>query len=110
MPYLIIAFSFALAGGIVGKIKGSSFWIWFIISGVLPVLGLLAAILYRSERNEVRRQCPGCGKIVPLYDALCTRCGKMVKLYDAMCMRCGTELDFPEVAIEPESVARARSA
>jgi len=25
-------------------------------------------------------------------------------------MRCGTELDFPEVAIEPESVARARSA
>jgi NMD protein affecting ribosome stability and mRNA decay len=48
------------------------------------------------ESDELRKQCP--------------RCGKMVKLYDAMCMRCGTELDFPEVAIEPESVARARSA
>jgi len=34
----------------------------------------------------------------------------VVKLYDAMCMHCGTELDFPEVAIEPESVARARGA
>jgi hypothetical protein len=93
VAYLIIAFSFALAGGIVGKIKGSSFFIWFIVSGVLPVIGLLAAVLYRSERNEVRRQCPGCGKIVPLYDAICTRCG--------------TELDFPEVAIEPESASAA---
>jgi hypothetical protein len=91
VAYLILAFSFALAGGIVGKIKGSSFFIWFIISGVLPVLGLVAAVLYRSERNEVRRQCPGCGRIVPLYDAICTRCG--------------TELDFPEVAIEPESAS-----
>ena len=58
------------------------------------MLGLLAAMLYRSERNEVRRQCPGCGKIV--------------QLHDAICMRCGTELDFPEVAIEPESAAYGR--
>ena len=96
MAYLVIAFSFALAGGIVGRIKGSSFFIWFLISGALPVIGLLAALLYRSERDEVRRQCPGCGRIV--------------KLHDAICVRCGTELDFPEVAIEPESAARARSA
>ena len=94
MAYLVIAFSFALAGGLVGKIKGSSFFIWFLISGVLPVIGLVAALLYRSERDEVRRQCPGCGKVV--------------KLHDAMCMRCGTELDFPEVAIEPESAAYGR--
>jgi predicted amidophosphoribosyltransferase len=73
----------------VGKIKGSSFFLWFLISGLLPVLGLLAALLYRSEHDELRRQCPGCGKIVKLHDALCTRCG--------------TELDFPDVAIEPES-------
>jgi hypothetical protein len=94
VPYLVIAFSFALAGGLVGKIKGSSFFIWFLISGVLPVIGLLAALLYRSDRDELRRQCPGCGRVVKLHDALCTRCG--------------TELDFPEVAIEPESAAYGR--
>jgi hypothetical protein len=94
VAYVVLAFSFALAGGLVGRIKGSSFFLWFLISGLLPVLGLLAAVLYRSERDELRRQCPGCGKIVKLHDALCTRCG--------------TELDFPDVAIEPESAAAAR--
>ena len=94
MAYVIVAFSFALAGGLVGRLKGSSFVLWFLISGVLPVLGLAAALLYRTERDELRRQCPGCGKIVKLHDALCTRCG--------------TELEFPEIAIEPESAAAAR--
>ena len=94
MAYLVIAFSFALAGGLVGRIKGSSFFIWFLISGILPVLGLVAALLYRTERDELRRQCP--------------RCGRIVKLHDAICMRCGTELEFPEIAIEPESAAAAR--
>jgi hypothetical protein len=94
VAYLIVAFSFALAGGLVGRIKGSSFFIWFLISGILPVLGLVAALLYRTERDELRRQCPGCGKIV--------------KLHDALCMRCGTELEFPEIAIEPESAATPR--
>ena len=90
----MIAFSFALAGGIIGRLKGSSFFIWFLVSGILPVLGLLAALLYRTERDELRRQCPGCGKIV--------------KLHDAICVRCGTELAFPEIAIEPESAATPR--
>ena len=94
MAYVVLAFSFALAGGLVGRIKGSSFFLWFLISGLLPVLGLLAAVLYRSERDELRRQCPGCGRIVKLHDALCTRCG--------------AELEFPDVAIEPESAAAAR--
>ena len=94
MPYLVLAFSFALAGGLVGKLKGSSFFIWFLISGVLPVIGLIAALLYRSEHDEVRRQCPSCGKLV--------------KLHDAVCMRCGAELDFPDIAIEPESAAYGR--
>jgi hypothetical protein len=94
VAYVVIAVSFALAGGLVGKIKGSSFFIWFLISGLLPVLGLAAALLYRTERDEVRRQCPGCGKIV--------------KLHDAVCMRCGAELEFPDVAIEPESAAYGR--
>jgi hypothetical protein len=94
VPYLALAFSFALAGGLVGKLKGSSFFIWFLVSGVLPVIGLVAALLYRSDYDEVRRQCPGCGKVV--------------KLHDAICMRCGTELEFPDVAIEPESAAYGR--
>ncbi len=94
MAFLVLAFSCALAGGLVGRLKGSSFFIWFLISGFLPVLGLVAAVLYRTERDELRRQCPGCGKVVKLHDALCTRCG--------------TELYFPEVAIEPESAAYGR--
>ena len=94
MAYLVVAFSFALAGGLVGKIKGSSFFIWFLISGIVPVIGLVAALLYRTERDELRRQCPSCGKIV--------------KLHDAICIGCGAELDFPDFAIEPESAASAR--
>jgi hypothetical protein len=94
MPYLILCLSFGLAGGIVGKIKGSSFFLWFMISAVLPGPGLLAALMYRYDRDELRRQCPGCGRVVKLHDALCTRCG--------------TELEFPEVAIVPESAALRR--
>ena len=93
--YLVIALAFGLAGGIVGRMKGSSFWLWGAISALIPFLGLFAAILYRVERDELRKQCP--------------RCGKVVMMYDALCMRCGNELDFPEVAIEPESVARSRA-
>ena len=33
MAYVVIAICFGLAGGIVGKIKGSSFFLWFLISG-----------------------------------------------------------------------------
>jgi hypothetical protein len=89
--YVAIALSFALAGGIVGKLKGSSFWIWFLVSGVVPFLGLLTAVLYRSERDELRRTCPSCGRVC--------------KLYDALCVGCGTDLEFPEAALAPESAA-----
>ncbi len=54
----------------------------------MPIFGLLAAIVYRNERNEPRRQCP--------------RCGRVTKAYDAICMRCGTELEYPEVALPSE--------
>ena len=94
MAYLVICFFFGLAGGIVGRIKGSSFWIWFLVSAILPFAGLIAALLYRSERDELRRQCPTCGKVL--------------KLHDQICNRCGTDLDFPDVAIEPESAAYGR--
>jgi len=96
MAYVFIALCFAFAGGIVGRIKGSSFFVWFLISGAVPVIGLATALLYRWERNELRRQCPGCGRVVKLHDALCTRCG--------------TELDFPEVAIASEADVAERRA
>ena len=79
--YLFVAFFFGLAGGTVGKMKGSSFFIWFLISFCIPVLGLLTALLYRFERDEPQRACPGCGKVVPLYQALCTRCGTELEYY-----------------------------
>ncbi|MDQ2761637.1 MAG: hypothetical protein M3Y17_14740 [Actinomycetota bacterium] len=93
---LVILFFFGLAGGIVGRIKGSSFALWFMISGLIPFLGLLSAICYRWERRELRRQCPGCGRVLKLHDALCTRCG--------------TELEFPEVALPSEAAMRGRPA
>jgi hypothetical protein len=84
LAYVVIAIAFGFAGGIIGKLKGSSFFIWFLISACVPFLGLVAAVLYRNEHNEPKRQCPGCGRIVPVHDALCTRCG--------------TELEFPSQA------------
>ena len=94
MGYLVICLCFGLAGGIVGKVKGSSFFLWFMISAIVPFGGLLGALLYRNDRDELRRRCPGCGRVLKLRDALCTRCG--------------TELEFPEMAIVPESAAAAR--
>ncbi len=94
--YVVICLSFALAGGLVARMKGSSFWLWFLISGLVPVFGLLAAVCYRREDRELRRQCP--------------RCGRVVKLYDAKCMRCGEELAFPEVAIASEAAIRRHNA
>jgi len=82
-PYLIIALFFGLAGGVVGRLKGSSFVIWFLISGLIPVIGLLTALVYRMERDEPRRRCPRCAKVVPLADALCTRCGQELAWVEA---------------------------
>lgn len=82
MAYVVIALCFALAGGIVGRVKGSSFWLWFLISGIVPIFGLMAAIAYRFDHDEPWRRCP--------------TCGRARKLHDAVCTRCGAELEFPE--------------
>ena len=92
--YVVICLCFGLAAGLVGRLKGSSFVLWFVISALVPFVGLLAAIFYRWENRELRRQCPGCGRVVMLHDAICTRCG--------------TELEFPEVAIAPEAAVAAQ--
>jgi uncharacterized membrane protein YhaH (DUF805 family) len=94
MGLLVIMFFFGLAGGMVGRMKGSSFWMWFLVSGLVPFIGLLAALFSRWENRELRRQCPGCGRVVMLHDALCTSCG--------------AELEFPEVAIASEAAIARR--
>ncbi len=82
---LVVLFFFGLSAGVIGKIKGSSFWIWFLVGFVLPLLGTIAAILYRFERAEPRRKCPECGNVVPLHNQ--------------GCMRCGRDLEWPEEAV-----------
>lgn len=95
LELLPILFCFGLAGGIVGRTKGSSFTMWFLISFCVPFIGLLTALLYRFENRELRRQCP--------------RCHRVLKLHDTVCMRCGTELAFPDVAIASEADLASRS-
>lgn len=95
LGYIVICLFFGLAGGIVGRIKGSSFVMWFLISACVPFIGLLTATLYRFENRELRRQCP--------------RCHRVVRLHDAVCMNCGEELAFPDQAIASESVTRERA-
>jgi hypothetical protein len=94
--FLLIITWLGVLGGTVGKRKGGSFALWFLISFCVPVIGLLTAIVARPENRELRRQCPGCGKVVKLHDALCTRCG--------------TELEFPDRAILSEAGVRERAA
>lgn len=92
MEYVLACVVSAVWAGFIGRRKGSSFFIWFMIGGIVPFLGVILAALYRYETDEPQRQCPTCGKILPLHDTLCTRCG--------------TDLDFPEVVFEPSGAAR----
>ena len=87
MAFLVIVFFFGVAGGVIGKIKGGSFFLWFLIAAVPPFIGLIAAIMYRNEYDVPHRRCPTCRKLVPMHDALCTRCG--------------TELEFPPAPVVP---------
>jgi hypothetical protein len=81
--YVAVAICCAIATGIVGRSKGSSFFIWFLVGGVLPILGLIAAFAYRGEDREPERRCP--------------RCGKTLKLHVQVCNGCGLDLEMPAV-------------
>jgi hypothetical protein len=82
VAYIFIAFCFGVAGGLVGRQKGSSFVVWFLISAIVPFVGLITAFVYRHETDEDMRRCP--------------RCGRATRVYDALCMRCGEELEYPD--------------
>ena len=81
MALIVVLFFFGLATAIVGKIKGESFFIWFVVGGVLPVLGLVAALLFRWEQDEP--------------DKLCARCSRKLKMHDQVCSTCGQDLALP---------------
>ena len=76
-----------LSAAIIGKIKGSSFIVWFLIGAALPIAGTIAALLYRWEREELKRKCEECGNVVALSDQVC--------------MRCGRDLEWPEEVFVP---------
>ncbi|MGZ5313863.1 MAG: hypothetical protein ACXWES_02090 [Solirubrobacterales bacterium] len=82
MSYALIALGFGLATGIIGRAKGSSFFIWVLVGAVLPLIGLVAVVLYRSEQDEPERQCPNCHKVLKLYVQVCPRCGTDLYLPD----------------------------
>ena len=92
MEYAVFFFFCGLSAGIIGRIKGSSFFIWFLIGFCLPLLGILVALLWRWEKDEPMRRCEECGAIV--------------HVYDQVCMQCGKDLEFPE---EVFTLDRSRS-
>ena len=87
--YLLIALSFGFASGFVGRAKGSSFLIWFVVGAVLLVFGLIAALLYRNENTEPERRCPQCGTVQKIHVQVCTHCGLDMDLPDVEDVRPG---------------------
>jgi hypothetical protein len=82
VQYLLIAFSFGLATAIIGRAKGSSFFLWLLIGTVLPGLGLLAVVFFRGETEEPERRCPRCRRVLKLYVQVCPSCGEDLYLPD----------------------------
>ncbi len=88
--FLMILFLCGVSAAIVARWKGNSVFLWFMIGAGLPIMGTIAAYLYRSERSDGRRTCPTCGEIVSITNQIC--------------LGCGTDLAFPE----PDEIVPAR--
>lgn len=96
MQGIIILLTFGIATGVIGRAKGSSFFIWFIVGTVLPLLGLIAVILHRREKSEPERQCPRCGTVHKLYVQVCHKCGLDMYLPDPSEVRPGPDFRTPQ--------------
>jgi hypothetical protein len=82
VEYVVLVFFCGLSAGVIAKMKGGPFWIWFLVGLVLPLIGTIAAVLSRWDASEPLRRCPECNNLVPLHDQVC--------------MRCGRDLEFPD--------------
>lgn len=91
MEFLLILAASGLATAVVGKSKGSSFLIWFLVGFFVPFIGFVAALLYRREQAEPERRCPRCGAVHKLYVQVCTRCGEDLYLPDVEEVRPGPD-------------------
>ena len=87
MSFIVLLVFCGLSAGVIGKIKGASFLIWFAIGFCLPLFGTVAALVARREQGLGTRPCPECGMVVALHDQVCRRCG--------------VDLEFPELDEEP---------
>jgi hypothetical protein len=76
VEFVVLLFFCGLSAGVIGKIKGASFLIWFAVGFFLPLIGTVAAVLSRNERDEPLRECPECGAVLKAYDQVCMRCGR----------------------------------
>jgi hypothetical protein len=85
--YIAVALFSGLSAGIIARIKGSSFFIWFLVGAVLPIIGIMAALLFRWDRYEPRRRCEECGAVLHVHDQVCKRCGR--------------DLEWPEEVLLP---------
>lgn len=102
MQILVILFCFGIATGLIGRAKGSYFWVWFLVGAVLPLLGLIAVILYRTEKDEPERRCPRCGAVQKLYVQVCNVCGEELYLPDPSEVRHpGVRRQAPDEPAEP---------
>ena len=79
---ILYGLTFGLVTGLIGRAKGSSFFIWFLVGIGLPVIGLVAAMLYRNEGAEPERRCPRCGAVQKIHVQVCTTCGEDLYLPD----------------------------
>jgi RNA polymerase subunit RPABC4/transcription elongation factor Spt4 len=88
VQYALIPLFFGLITACVGKYKRSSFVIWFIVGTLLPFIGLVAALLMRSDRYDPRRECPNCNAVLGIAVQVCPRCGE--------------DLDYPTELLPPK--------
>jgi hypothetical protein len=93
MYYAVVFLAFAFITGFIGKSKGSSFIIWFLVGGLLPVFGFIAVLLSRTERQDPRRECPNCHNLVGIAVQVCPRCGE--------------DMDYPEELVAPRGYSFA---